>query len=105
MPRIPDHFLDCSIYLYDSVSAAQDGRGFGGSGFLVHVPSKHEGWVHPYAVTNRHVIDNGFQVLRLNTVDGRTDTISSEPEEWLLHPDGDDLAILPIAMAGKQFKW
>jgi len=105
MPRIPNQFLDCSIFLYDSVKAAQDGEGFGGSGFLVHVPSKHEGWVHPYAVTNRHIIDHGFHVLRLNTVDGRTDTISTEPESWFLHPDDDDIAILPIEMEGKKFKW
>ena len=105
MPRIQDHFLDCSVYFYDSVKSARDGKHFGGSGFLVHVPSDHEGWIHLYAVTNNHIVDNGFQVLRLNTSDGRVDMILSQPESWVHHPGGDDVCVLPIRTLGEQFKW
>lgn len=103
MDVIPPHLLDCSFYLYESVEAAQKGEEFGGSGFLVHVPTEHEGFVALYAVTNKHVVKDGFSVLRLNTTDGAVDTISSKPESWL--HNGNDVAILPLEMEGKRFKW
>jgi hypothetical protein len=105
MPRINEQLLDSSIYLYNSVKAAEDGDQIGGSGFIVHVPTKYERWVHPYAVTNKHLIDGGFHVLRLNTIEGGINTIESEPESWRLHPDGDDIAVLPLELDGLSLKW
>lgn len=102
---IPHCILDCSIYLYGSVKSAQDGDSFGGSGFLIHVPSRHEGFIHPYAVTNKHVVDGGFRVLRMNTSNGKFDVIPSEPESWTLHPEGDDLAAMPIKAVDGKFQW
>lgn len=93
-------------YLYRSVESAVAGDHFGGSGFLIHIPSEHEGWIHLYAVTNKHVVDDGgFRILRLNTVDGTVATIKSEPESWTRHQDGDDIAVMPIKAEDKRFRW
>jgi hypothetical protein len=39
MPRIPDGFLDCVVYLYRSEDEAKEGSGIGGSGFLAGIIS------------------------------------------------------------------
>src|SRR5690349_18903189 len=79
MPRIDQQYLDCAIYLYDSVASAKAGEHFGGSGCLVGlgggpVPDR-SSWngmrftriafyypSHIYAVTNNHVARRGFPV-------------------------------------------
>src|ERR1700680_2155093 len=67
MSRIPDDILDCAIYLYSSEAAGRAGESAGGSGFLVGLESlKHKGMWWIYAVTNRHVIKDGYPVARLN---------------------------------------
>jgi hypothetical protein len=94
MPRISDDFLHCCIYLYPSEKDAEEGIKIGGSGFLVAVPCKKlPGSNFIYAVTNRHVIESGNTVVRLNTVDGKTDIFDLNERSWSFHPDGDDLAI------------
>jgi hypothetical protein len=96
MPGIPDHTLNCSVYFYNSVRAGQDGEHHGGSGFLAHVPSEHPGNIHLYAVTNKHVIDGGFHVLRFTDMSGRSQVLESKPEDWRFHADGDDIAVKDI---------
>ena len=105
MPPIPQALIDCSVYFYPSETSANEGKETGGSGFLAHFKSKHEGFVHLYAITNKHVIDGGCRVLRLNTIDGKTDTIASEPSSWTFHPDGDDVAVMPVSRLDKKFRW
>jgi hypothetical protein len=106
MPRIDDHFLDCSIYLYDSEQSARAGVRSGGSGFLAHVISRHPNLVHVYAVTNRHVIEQGFCVLRMNSQrQGNSEIIITEPSSWILHPDGDDVAIIPVNATLDKAAW
>ena len=105
MPRFPDDVADIAIFLYASEVAALKGQNAGGSGFLVFVPSEaFPQKVHVYAVTNQHLIDDGFCALRLNRKSGDTDCISTVPEDWFLHPDGDDVAVFPLEMQG-DFKW
>jgi hypothetical protein len=101
VPRIPDNLLDCVVYMYPSEAAAQDGERTGGSGFLVgiHIPFE----IPPKGflicvVTNRHVIDRGSMVVRINTQDGSHDVIALDGRHWFLHPDGDDLAVCPIGL-------
>jgi hypothetical protein len=94
MPRIPDGALEGIVYLYPSVSDAENDSRLGGSGFFVMVPSA----VVPgkgilYAVTNAHVIESGSTVVRLNTKDGKADIFDFTEMNWLLHPDKDDIAI------------
>ena len=92
MPRINDRLLGSSVYFYPSEDAARAGAGTGGSGFFVHVASTHPGQIYLYVVTARHVIDRGNLVLRVNTTDGRMDTLLTEVDSWCLHPAGDDIA-------------
>ena len=122
VPLIPQHYLDCSIYLYASRQSAEDGEHFGGSGCLVRVESnpvydpssfKNGRYTkvslffppHIYAVTNEHVARNGFPVIRLNTTDGKTDILELAHNDWIPHPDGDDLAIAPIDLPTSRYNY
>lgn len=90
MPNIEDKFLDSSIYLYKTFSDAKEGKGGGGTGFLVSLPSRHCGR-HLYAVTNRHVIRH-CRIIRLNTKDHQTEEIPTKATEWVSH-SSHDLAV------------
>ena len=101
MPVLPKQILNCVIYFYPSVEAAQQGKKFGGTGFLVGKPlsigdindlSSIEFEI--FAVTNRHVALNGSNVIRLNNKDGSQDIITKNSSEWL--SDIDDVAICRI---------
>lgn len=104
MPHVVPLIADCSVYMYASEESADNGSNSGGSGFLVHYPSTVKGYGHLYAVTNQHIIDDGFCVLRLNRKQGDFDKIVTQPENWLSLPQGDDVAIHAIAL-GEDFKW
>lgn len=115
LPRIDDNLLDCAIYLYRSSEAADKGERAGGSGFLLGVPLGAEeplnvptlfgpkismgSWETPhiYAVTNAHVINDGFRVIRLNTLEGATKILAPNVREWIRHRES-DLAICPIRL-------
>jgi hypothetical protein len=61
MPRIPDDFLDCSIYLYPSAQSAKKGEQIGGSGVLVYVRSEthaNVGYVYAEQTGTRNSFDN-----------------------------------------------
>jgi hypothetical protein len=100
MPNIPPDVLDCTIYLYASEEAANAGDRSGGSGFLVVVPLEdgHQAGTF-YAVTNAHVVGDGFPCIRLNKRDGTHAPLALNDADWIRHPDGDDLAIAPIALS------
>lgn len=98
MPSIPLEVRECAIYLYASEEAAEEGTQAGGSGFLVIIPvaeHEEEGATF-YAVTNVHVVANGFTCVRLNTLDGGHDSVALRAEDWVHHPEGDDLAIAEL---------
>ena len=98
MPRIPPKFLDCVCYLYRSKVEADAGEEFGGTGFLIGVPSRIPGWAHSYVVTNHHVAcTGGASVVRLNTKNGGADVFAFEPDEWHFDPQF-DVAVCPIAL-------
>lgn len=103
--RIPDFVLDCAIYLYGSVEEARRGHHSGASGFLVGVPSEvfPTGHYFTYAVTNRHVIDKGASVVRLNVVGGDVDVVDLKPTDWSSHPS-QDLAAAPIQISQAHHK-
>lgn len=100
MPRIADELLEAVIYLYRSTEDAEQGIAAGGSGFLVHMTSSVSEELRPlYAVTNSHVVREGdAPVVRLNTRDGKTDTLPLTSDDWIHHPDGDDIAVCPIGL-------
>lgn len=102
MPRIPDFLLDCVIYLYSSRQAAESGMKAGGSGFLVSEPSSTPGApATVYAVTNSHVIEKGFPVVRLNNKKGSIEVLPLGRHQWTHHPDGDDIAVCPVGLAAE----
>lgn len=120
MPRIDDRVLDVAVYLFEDEKAARRGVNIGGSGALVGVPYYGEktfvleidehsvarpGPHHLYAVTNRHVIDKGCPVVRLNTNDGLTCAIPLKAKDWISHPDGHDLAIAPLGPRSEYYQY
>jgi hypothetical protein len=100
MPRIADAFIDNAVYIYSNREDAELGKGIGGSGFLVHVPFlSTANMQHTYVVTNRHVAyGTSSPVIRLNRIDGSVAGFVTNQADWTVHPDGDDLAVLPIPM-------
>jgi hypothetical protein len=98
MPYIPENLLDCAVYLFPSVEAAQKGESVGGSGFLVGMPAAgHPGTWFLYAVTAAHVIEGGSRVVRLNTVDGAFDVLDLSAG-WVPRAGGDDVAACPLRL-------
>lgn len=95
MPRIHDPYLLCALYLFASPEGAERNDHLGGSGFIAGYKSQDGTMIHLYAVTNRHVIEDGFTVLRLNKLLGGYDIMETSKNSWLLHPE-DDVAICPI---------
>ena len=95
MPWVDRALLESVLYVYRSEDDARNGTSAGGSGFFVSMPSKVQGRDYIYAVTNKHVIDAGASVLRINTMDGKSDTIQTSPDTWETMFD-DDLAVLPL---------
>jgi hypothetical protein len=100
MPRLNDDFLECAFYLYRSKHEAEEGIQIGGSGFLVTVPAERAGGSFIYAVTNRHVIEAGAKVIRMNTTKGGT--AIDDLEGWISSPT-DDLAIHPVSFSSDDF--
>jgi len=101
MPRIPDHVLDCCVFLYPSRAAAENGEPAGGSGFLVGISLAGDNANTPpyfyYAVTNKHVAKSAPNI-RINTLDGKTDVIDRESAEWFWPKTTDDFAVTPISI-------
>lgn len=100
MPRIADAYIDSAVYIYSTVEDAEIGKGVGGSGFLVHVPFREtENMQQTYVVTNRHVVyQTATPVIRLCRIDGSAFGYVTEQEHWTVHPDGDDVAVMPIPL-------
>lgn len=97
MPRIRESMLDSTFFLYPSREDAEAGNKCGGTGFLVAYPSElfPNEITYLYGVTNWHVaVRDGASVIRLNTIDGKTDTIDHGPDEWVFDEAGDDLAAI-----------
>lgn len=99
MPRIHNYIRDCVVYLYPSEDQAAQGEKIGGSGFLIQsrLACDPQSAVM-FAVTNKHVIDKGATVIRLNRKDGRIAVAPYPKDRWITHPVGDDLAIVPITL-------
>ena len=94
MPRIPDQMATSAFFLYKSEVAACNDSPFGGTGFLVGVMTDTDPVEHYiYGVTNAHNTESGSTVIRLNTVSGELDVIPLKRKDWVVHPDGYDIAV------------
>jgi hypothetical protein len=96
MPLIPPQVLNCCFYLYKTKGDARSGRPFGGTGFLLAVPSQVDERVfHTFGVTNWHVaVRDGCSVIRVNKVGGGVDILDRDPSEWIFRSKWHDLAII-----------
>ena len=91
MPRWPDWTGLGTVFLYRTVEDAESDADTGGTGFLVGLPWEQGNGTHWYAVTNHHVAcRDGFSVIRMNTRDGKSQTIDADRWYWL---KGHDLAV------------
>jgi hypothetical protein len=98
VPRIFDEFIASVFYLYPSQDAAEQGRSAGGTGFLTSISSTTDPREkYTYAVTNKHLIDDIYPVIRLNTKEGGIDYLPADQSSWTISVD-DDLAILEISL-------
>lgn len=106
VPRIRDAFTGIAAYIYPTLEDAQCGEAFGGSGFLVTMPFEtNREWYFTYAVTNRHVVARaGTPVLRLNRKDGVAECVPTRADQWVFHPDGDDVAVMAIDIQLENFR-
>jgi hypothetical protein len=106
LPRISDVFSDCIFYIYNSLEDAQREVKAGASGFMATVSSEEQpGSGYAYAVTNRHVVLSAHSpVIRFNRNDGKTECITTNREDWTLHPAGDDVAAFPLAFDTNQIR-
>jgi len=104
VPRIPDKFLNCSVYLYPSEAAAEDGEKMGGSGFVLGIPVNDGAQQILTVVTNKHVVERGSMVARFNTKDGKTEIVALDQAKWFHHPDGDDLTLCPVGLDPERLK-
>jgi hypothetical protein len=94
VPLIDQKLVYCSIFLYPTVEDAKARRGWGGSGFLLGVRSEaHPALVHLYGVTNDHV-RVGNPVFRYQDHDPEP----GEPDDWVPHPEGDDVAVKRLGL-------
>ena len=107
MIPVRKEYLESSFYVYPDMDSANAGRKTGGSGFFASCSlDVNTTWFQPYAVTNWHVVEKHKNpVLRINTADGRSDFLETNLHRWRRHPDGDDLAALPVDLPLKEFRY
>ncbi len=102
MPQLGQYkwMLDLPFFLYPNREDAARGNKFGGTGFLVSIPSRrHPDKIHHiYGVTNAHVAlgVNRSGTLRFNTKHGSTEIFETSICDWHTIPGLHDIAVLPI---------
>jgi hypothetical protein len=110
MPRIPQHYRDCVVYIYDSDAHARAGEPVGASGFLVGVLSDIRPYVHLYVVTNWHCVVEASEqycspFVRLNNQQGDISILELPKRYWVQAEDGCDLAACPIGLEPNTFRF
>jgi hypothetical protein len=97
--QIPDEIRKCVCFL----TARRNGEAWLGSGAFLSVPLGFADWNSIFVATARHCIEpleggDPFESisLRLNTLNGSSEEVETDPNSWIRHPVA-DVAILPIA--------
>ncbi len=105
LPRIPDRYLDCVVYLYPSAKDAEEGVRLGGSGFLVaaEVDGRQPGDMYFYVVTNKHVVERGSTTIRMKSKTGGNVVFETDERTWIYHPAGDDIAVTNVCFDPRYF--
>ena len=101
--RIPEDVKKCVVYFGFEVSeGANRKRKYGGTGFLIVMPSKIQGASFLFLVTAKHVVDklSGRNVyIRANTKDGKSQELKIlDNQKWYFHPTDNaaDVALIPV---------
>jgi hypothetical protein len=98
LPRLTPDITEAAIFLYTTIHDAEERVGWGGSGFMVGVPSEaRPDHIYLYAVSNEHVSTRG-PIIRLTRADGEAEIIPAAPEDWIAHPTGEDVAVRPLGL-------
>ncbi len=86
---------------------AKAGEKQGGSGFVVAVSTEFdENLGFMYVITNNHVVVRAkTPVVRMNKKDGEVEFFETKETDWKKHPDGDDIAVLPISIPVNHIKF
>jgi hypothetical protein len=99
MPRFAPELEQSTFFLFcrnpktGEILPEPDGTGFIVARQWQNAPSR----THFYAVTNWHVaVQSGASILRINTLDGKSRLIDTEPHEWCFYNASNDLAIYDI---------
>lgn len=99
MPVVETQLLASSVFMYPTARDANEGSHYGGSGFLVAIPSEPESdRVHLYVISNAHVVHGGAPIPRLVDVDGTPRAVALTADDWVAHPDGDDIAMADLGL-------
>jgi hypothetical protein len=100
VPVLDPNVFGCVFYVYGSLEAAKAGEAAGGTGFFAGIRLESNSWLQQlYAVTNRHCLAGSEVVLRVNKTDGQLDYISTKKTDWIIHPDLQDVAVLPSVLS------
>jgi hypothetical protein len=104
MPPIPTMFLDCVVYLYPSLDAAEERRNSGAAGFLMAEPDGQER-VRTYVVTCWHCAQTATAIgYNHRDDDGvtrieRAGSVEIEAASWIRHEGRNiDLAVAPLTV-------
>jgi hypothetical protein len=90
--RIPDDWLEAVVFLYENEGDARTSSHLGGTGFIIGLTAAGVKGSHPYVVTNRHVAES-CPVVRVVARDGGVTSVIYDEDEWIYHPDFDDIAV------------
>jgi hypothetical protein len=99
MPRFDPVLEQSTFFLFrrdptsGKVCVEPDGTGFVVARSWTNAPTR----MHFYAVSNWHVAcKRGASIIRINTIDGKSRLIDTEPHEWHFYSTSNDLAVLDI---------
>src|ERR1700730_10923690 len=97
MPRLNRMLEHSAIFLFSLDPATGKITGPDGTGMIIgRLWNTIKTRYHYYAVTHRHVLDIGASIIQINTENGKSRQIETEPHEWFFIPDTDDLAVCDI---------
>lgn len=103
--RVPQTWLDGVFYLYPDGRSAEADELAGGCGFLLGWPIAEDSQDFLlFAVTNRHVVDQGSWTVRLNGKPSGLTCIETNDAEWIF-AENSDLAIRPMALSQNQHRF
>ena len=95
MPHLPRSITDAAIFLYPTEEDAAKRVEWGGSGFLVGIPSEADPTqAHLYAVSNDHVTQRA-PVIRVEKMNGNVEIIAGD------HPTGSNIRTATISPSAR----